>query len=197
MTIADIGVILAGWALMLWVPLLRTTRTVAFLVLMTTFFVGAGLTLSSAMASILRIVLIGGYVLVFLQGRWWLVGLSRVDGQLDARLRRVAREVSRAHDQWFRSYDRGDMEAARAAGVTTAGACDAAVAELDGLKSDSAEWKNTIQLLREYFLALRATAAGPVGQASEAEGRPGQGALDDLNRRAITAWQHAVDRAKM
>lgn len=171
-------------------------RTIAFLTLTTVFFLGAGLMLSVPMAAIARIMLIGVYVLVFLLGRWWLVGLSRLDGQLDARLRRATREVSSAHDRWFQEYERGDMEAARAARLKTARACDAAVAELDGLKAENPDWRETIRLLREYFVALETSAVADE-EGIGTDGRRRSEAIRELSERANLAWRDAVSRARM
>ena len=192
----DLAVILWGWVLMLWFQLLRTTRTGSFLALMTILFVGVGLMLNAQMASVLRIVLIGIYLLVFLRGRWWLIGLSRVEGQLDARLRRVTREVADVHDRWLQSYRRGDVRAAREARMKTTRASAAAVTELDRLTAGSAEWRETVRLLREYFVALEAAATVADEQSNGSDERPRRETLRVLNERAIAAWQDAVSRAR-
>ena len=177
---------------MLWFPLLRTTRTGSFLALITILFVGVGLMLNTQMAPVVRIVLIGIYLLVFLRGRWWLIGLSKVEGQLDGRLRRATREVSDAHDQWFQSYSRGDMRAAGTARMKTARACAVAIAELDELTAVSAAWAKTVRLVREYFVALEAGATVTDEQSNGSVVRPRPGAFRGLNERALAAWQDAV-----
>lgn len=181
---------------MLWFPLLRTTRTRSLLALMTILFVGVGLMLNAQMASVVRIVLIGIYLLVLLRGRWWLIGLSRVEGQLDARLRRVTREVADVHDRWLQSHSRGDVMAAREARMKTTRASGAAVTELDRLTAGSPEWRETVRLLREYFVALEAAATVADEQSNGSDERPRREALRVMNERAIAAWHDAVSRAR-
>lgn len=188
MSLVDLAVIVAGWAFLLWSPLLRTTRTSMFLGGATLAFVGAGL-IQPPGDSIIRVVLVWVYLLVFLRFQFWLAGLSSRDQEVDARLRQAMREVTAAHDQWSKSHKRHDIHAEREERRSTARACASALTELGRLRPPSEKWSEVVRLLNEYIAALREVAEGEPGAARVA---PSPDALVALNERVNRAWDAAL-----
>jgi len=192
MSPVEVVILVAGWAFLLSSPLLRTSRTLAFLGALTVAFVAAGF-LGIQGSSIVRIALAWIYLVVFWRFQYWLAGLSRIDEHIDSQLRQAMREVTIAHRRWTSSFARGDMPAARTAREATARACTAAVARVDGLVRPSDPWREALRLVRDYFVAL-GNAATAADRDAEASGEERRNDLVALNGQALKAWQAALRR---
>jgi hypothetical protein len=192
--VVDVIVAASGWALMLSTPGLRTRRTLVFLATMTAAFVAVGYVSDTGTASLVRIVLIGMYALVFFAFQPYLRRRSSVDTEIDARLRRAIEEVTTAHRQWDEAYRRGDLGAARTARLLTARACADAIGEIDALTDAPPNWSLALRLLRDYFVAFQATTKG-LDDPGANGGPSTTKSVVALNSEAVTAWEEALKRA--
>ena len=171
---------------------LSPRRAGSFLAVMTILFVGVGLWPSGQFASMARIAMVVVYLLVLARGRWWLLGLTRREHELDGRLRRMTARVAEAHNEWTRAYRSGDPAETRLARTRAAATCTAVMSELDGIHEVGRDWATTVQLLRDYVAGLHAAASIVDGHVARVATAPGSDELRHLNERAMAAWRAAA-----
>lgn len=189
-------IVVGGWLWAWSIPLKSIRRTASFLTVVSGAFVGAGLIFSPQPASAARLLLVLGFLIMVTRGRWWLMGISQNEAALDRHLRELTKRVTDAHAGWMRSYGGGDEPATAAARDKAHAACAAAVEELDKLSGPSQEWRETIGLLRRYFVALQRAATRSTVGPGKHEPSYQPDSLPALNRQAMAAWEAAVRRAQ-
>ena len=180
--LVDVVVILVGWVVVALAAALHTTRSAGALVVLTTVFVAVGAVPDPRVAPAARLLVAVIYLILLMRYSWWLAGRTRLEHEIDLRLRRVMDLIRSAHQRWLLRHETGAVEDAERGRTEMLNACTNGIATLDSLVAPSEPWAVAIHRLRVYVVAL--SHAADVGTPAPSE-------LHELSHEAYVAWELA------
>lgn len=188
--LVDVVVASVGSLYVLWTPVLRTRRTVAFLVVLAGTLLAANVLHDSNATAGLKILVIVAYLVGIIRYPHVLAGLTAAEAAFDGDLRSLLRPVKHAHGRWLRAYARAASDDVRLARQETREACNSALARLADLSPPNWEWEQTAELVSAYLSALRIRAGGP--ELDETAQAPSDADVTELQDRFAQGWNVAL-----